>query len=107
MYNLGRPERLKGLACEVFKSLNQLNPNFMANMFTIKETGHNLRNQVPLIQPDFKKVRYGKNTFQYYANHIWNILPNSYKICSTLKEFKNMLKIWDGPKCQCNMCDSF
>ncbi len=36
---------------------------------------------------------------------IWNILPNDLKKCTSINSFKEMIKKWKGPKCQCPMCD--
>ncbi len=61
---------------EVFKSLHDLNPNFMKEMFNIKELKYSIRDSNIIDQPRFEKVTYGKNTFKYYGSHIWNLLPN-------------------------------
>ncbi len=70
---------LKAIACEVFKSLNDLNPSFMKEMFEKKDVVYDLRNPHHLYRPIFKKITYGKNTFKYYGSHIWNLLPNDLK----------------------------
>ncbi len=88
--------RLKAIACEVFKSLNDLNPMFMKEMFVEKETPYSLRDNHILCQPKFNKITYGKNTFEYYGSHIWNMLPND---LHKVQQFK-LLNI----KYRCNMC---
>jgi hypothetical protein len=98
-------KRLKSIACEVFKSLNDLNPIFMKRMFNLKDTEYDLRNTHILVQPKFDKMRYGKATFSYYGAHLWNLLPNDIKVCETLSNFKDILRMWDGPACQCSLCD--
>ncbi len=35
-----------------------------------------LRESNIIYHPSFEKVAYGKNTFQYYGTHIWNLLAN-------------------------------
>ncbi len=42
--------------------------------------------------PRFNKITYGKNTFKYYASHIWNTLPESIKTCTTIDVFISLLK---------------
>ena len=98
-------KRLKSICIEVFKSLNQLNPKFMNAMFEKKEISYDLRDSHILIQPPFKKITYGKNTFKYFGSHLWNLLPNDMKACTTLDNFKSMMDSWEGPNCQCNMCN--
>ncbi len=53
--------RLKAIACEVFKSINDLNASFMKEMFEKKDVPYDLRDSQILCQPIFKKIRYGKN----------------------------------------------
>ncbi len=54
--------RIKAIAraCELFKSLNDLNPSFMKEMFKKKDIVHNLRDSHCLYQPISKKITYGK-----------------------------------------------
>jgi hypothetical protein len=99
--------RIKTIASEVFKSLNDLNPIFMSEMFTVKDISYDLRDSNILFQPKFKKITYGKNTFKYYGSHIWNLLPNDVKTCTDINSFKLLLKTWEGPKCQCTICVMF
>ncbi len=96
--------RIKAIACEVFKSLNNLNPSFMKDMFEIKEVPYDLRDSHILYQPIFKKITYGKNTFRYHSTHIWNLLPNDLKNSTSISSFKDLIKTWEGPQCQCLMC---
>ena len=96
--------RIKIIALEVFKSLNDLNPPFMKDMFTPKNVTYELRDGNLLIQPKFKKVTYGRNSFKYYGSHIWNLLPNEIKNSTDVEDFKTLIKAWDGPTCQCAMC---
>ncbi len=98
-------KRLKVIALEVFKSLHGLNPSFMKDMFNVKEISYNLRDPLQLVQPKFRKITYGRNSFTYYGSHLWNILPNQIKSCTTMDDFKTMLKTWEGPNCQCSLCN--
>ncbi len=88
--------RIKAIASEVFKSLNNVNPNLMNKMFQVKDI---------LCQPKFNKIPYGKTTFSYYGTYIWNSLPNNIKESVSLDNFKTMLNAWEGPKYQCIMCN--
>jgi hypothetical protein len=98
--------RIKTIASDVFKSLHNLNPSFMNEMFEMKNLTYDLRDSNILFQPKFKKITYGKNTFKYYGAHIWNVLPNNIKTCTDIVKFKSLLKTWEGPKCQCVMCNA-
>ncbi len=52
---------IKAIASEVFKSLNNLNPNFMNKMFQVKDLTYDLWHSNTLYQPKFNKITYGKN----------------------------------------------
>ncbi len=97
---------IKAIASEVFKSLNNLNPNFMNKIFQVKDIIYDLRDSNMLCQPKVNKITYGKKTFSYYGTHIWNSLPNNIKESTSLDNFKTMLKACEGPKCQCSMCNA-
>ncbi len=97
--------RLKAITSEVFKSLNNLNPNFMNKMFQVKDITYDLRDSNNLCQPKFNNITYGKKTFSYYGTHIWISLPNNIKDHTSLDNFKTMLKAWEGPTCLCSMCN--
>ena len=54
-------KHLHALICEVFKSLNNFNPEFMWSYFTFKNITYNIRN-VPLLKlPNAKSTYYGIN----------------------------------------------
>ncbi len=48
--------RIKTIAMDIFKSLHDLNPNFMKEMFNIKELKYSLRDSNIIYQPKFEKV---------------------------------------------------
>ncbi len=96
---------LRIISTEVFKSLNNLNPSFMKEMFNVKETCCNLRDSCLMYLLSFNKIIYGKNTFKYYGSLLWNLLPNDIKKCMDLDTVKTLIMSWDGPRCQCNLCD--
>ncbi len=52
--------RLRIISTEVFKSLNNLNPSFMKEMFNVKETSYNLRDSSLMYLPSFNTIMYGK-----------------------------------------------
>ncbi len=97
--------RIKTIAMDVFRSLYDLNPKSMKEMFNLTQLKYSLRESNIIYQPKFEKVTYGKNTFKYYGSHIWNLLPNEIKEIANILSFKNLIMTWEGPKCQCNMCN--
>ncbi len=51
---------IRRLRTEVFKSLINLNPSFMKEMFNVKETCYNLRDSSLMHLSSFNKIMYGK-----------------------------------------------
>ena len=96
--------RLKTMAIEVYKALHGLCPEYISDLITLKENKYELRSSIRLIQPKCNSVTHGLYSFSYKAPKIWNDLPEECKNAVTLKEFKNIIKMWNGPKCLCNMC---
>ncbi len=66
---------------------------------------YSLRDSNIIYLPKFEKATYGKNTFKYYGSHIWNLLPNEIKETADILSFISLIMTWQGPKCQCNMCN--
>ncbi len=64
--------RNKTIATEVLKSVHDLNPTFMKEMFKTNEISYDLRDKYIMHLPRFNKIAYGNITFKYYASHIWN-----------------------------------
>ncbi len=77
----------------------------MHDIFKTKDLSYQLRDNHTVDQPKFKGITYGKHTFAYHGSHIWNAFANQVKESTDLKGFKSLLKTWEGPNCQFNMCD--
>ena len=70
---------LRALICEVFKSLNNLNPEFMWSYFVFKNITYNTRNGPLLRLPSAKSTSYGINSVLFRACLHWNSLSPSVK----------------------------
>ena len=66
------------LAIEVFKSIMNLNPQFMWSYFEEKPMPYNLRNGSKLVLPKTKSSRFGINSLQFGGSFIDLII---YDIC--------------------------
>ncbi len=71
--------RLRILDIEIFKTLNDMSPLYMKDVFIQKVVTYGLRDVNLLVQPKFKTVSYGHNTIKYHASKLWNNLPNDLK----------------------------
>ena len=88
---LSWPERLLfHKAIIVYKSLNNLTPEYISSLFCKNSTGYNLRSieKGDLVLPKFKLMSF-KKSLSYSGVEIWNTIPINIRKASTLKEFKN------------------
>ena len=67
------------MATEVFKSLSDINSDFMGSYFTIKEILYCLRNGIFLKIPSARSSLYGTNSILFRACSVWNKVPLSVK----------------------------
>ena len=78
----------------VFKSLNDLGPNYMYKMFTKNShlTERNLRNTTTDLRLPWRKSTVGQKSFSYRGAKVWNSLSTECKETTSLQVFKSFLK---------------
>ena len=90
------------LTLEIYKTLNNLNPVFMKEIFCLKRHIYSTRNQ-NLIYPNPHSVIYGLESFGYKATQLWNAIPREIQESNNMSTFKRynstQYKI-----CKCNLC---
>ena len=96
--------RLRVLCIEVFKTLKNINPSFMHDIFKIKSSIYSSRNPNDIQHYRPNQVTFGSNSLRSLGPRILNGLPNEIKSAENLNSFKHMIKKWDGPNCKCNAC---
>ena len=99
--------RLRSLCIEIFKTLNNLNPSFMENIFQTKQVSYSTRNSKNLQHYRPNQVTFGSKSLQSLGPRIWNDLPKEIKEANNLNTFKKLIKTWTGPNCQCSLCSNF
>ena len=95
---------LRFLVTEIYKSISQLNPEFMWSYFTHKDMPYNLRKGPLLGLPKAHSFYYGTNTVHFRGSLIWNNLPAVVKPSDSLFEFKNKIKNIGDIDCGCLIC---
>ena len=85
-------KHLRALATEIYKSLADINSDFMKPYFIIKEMPYNLRNGCALKLPSANSTYYGINSVLFRSCLMWNRLPVSVKQSQSLLEFKSKIK---------------
>ena len=98
--------RLKTLCVEIHKTLNDLNPSFVNNIFKLKINAREVRDKYKLNLDILKwnQTTFGYKSLKALGPKIWNNLPYHVKSSDTFHTFKNLLKNWDGNLCKCNLC---
>ena len=97
--------RIKTLAIKIYKTLHSLNPSYISKIFKENSTGRRqLRSKYNLTVQRYNTVTFGRNSLRILGPKIWNHLPREFKTAEDLKTFKMLLRQWNGPQCDCNLC---
>ena len=99
-------KQLRTLATEIYKSLTDVNPDFMKSYFPIKEIPYSLRNGSVLKIPPTRSTYYGTNSIHFRACLLWNKLPKALKESQSLSEFKYKIKTIGKIDCCYKICRS-
>ena len=84
---------LRFLMTEIYKSISQLNPQFIWSYFTRKDMRYNLRKGPALGLPKAHSFYHGTSAVHFRDSLIWNNLPVVVKSSDSLFKFKNKIKI--------------
>ena len=97
---------LRNLCKEIFKSLNNLNPVFLKEIFYFKESNRPVREKYKLnLQiPKINQVRFGTKSLRGFGPKIWNIVPYHIKTSKNIDIFKRTVKNCNGVECKCLVC---
>ena len=100
-------KRLLLLCVEIYKTINNLNPSFMRQIFELRETNRNVREKYRLNSniPSYNQVTFGKKSLRIFGPKIWNSLPYHIKSSKNFETFKTVIKNWDGVYCRCVVCN--
>ena len=96
----------RSLCLEVFKTVYELNPSFMNDLFQLRESNRPVREKyrLNLNVPKTNQVKFGTKSLRNLAPKIWNSLPPKVKSADNLNSFKALIKNWDGTSCNCIIC---
>ena len=97
-------KHLHFLATEVYKSVNNLNPQFMWNYFNISSLPYELRKGNKENLPETGTCRYGINSLLFRGALLWNNLPRNVKESHSVAEFKEKIKEIGNLTCSGAVC---
>ena len=91
-------------AAEVYKSVNNLNPQFMWNYFNFSTLPYKLRKGNKVNLPETQACRYGINSLLFCGALLWNDLPRNVKGGHSVVQFQEKFKELGNLTCSCVMC---
>ena len=97
---------LQLLMIEVYKTIQNLNPSFMKEIFVQKDMTYSLRNKLLMRIPKTQTSRHGIESLSFLGSKLWNNLPEELKNIKTLPSFKRQIKGWKD-NCNCRLCREF
>ena len=86
--------RLKHMMMEVFKSVNNLNPSHLGELFIVKDTPYEMRRQIKLVQPMRQTTTHGIRSFSYTGAKLFNQFPYELQQEMSGDDFKRLLIDW-------------
>lgn len=97
------------VATEMYKVINNLSPPIIHELFKISENeGPTTRLGKVFIRPKINTVYKGDNSIRSFGPIVWNnMLPDKFKVCTSLIEFKKSIKSWVPENCPCRLCKKY
>ena len=77
---------------DVFKTINNYSPEYLSDLFRLRDNIKNLRGVNKLQVPKHNTTRYGKNSVKYLAAITWNKISDTLRSLSTLSAFKKAVR---------------
>ena len=84
--------RIRKIAMETVKILNNLAPSYILDLVKFKNTNYSFRYQNLAELPRVNSESYGRKSFRYETAHIWNSLQNELRTTTDFKEFGMLIR---------------
>ena len=97
---------IQALTLEVYKTLNNLNPSLMKEVFHLKQHNFSTRNQ-NLVYPNPRTVNYGLESFGYKASQLWSNIPKEIQKANDINTFKSKITKHCANICNCILCKPY
>ena len=72
----------------MFKTINDLTPHYLRELFEFFSTGYNLRNSENTLFVPKPRTNYGKRSFSYSGAVLWKELAQNVRVIGSLNQFK-------------------
>ena len=84
--------RIQNLLIIVFKTINTYPPEYLTDLFRLRDKIKNLRGVNKVQVPKPNTTRYGKNSVKYLAAITWNKISDTLRSLSTLSACKKAVR---------------
>ena len=84
--------RIQNLLIAVFKTINTYPPEYLTDLFRLRDKIKNLRGVNKVQVPKPNTTRYGKNSVKYLAAITWNKISDTLRSLSTLSACKKVVR---------------
>ena len=95
------------LLTEINKTVKNLNPSFMAEIFASKDVPYALRGGNNIVLPRARANPHGIDTIRFIGQKLWQTLPKEIKGTQSLGIFKRNIKSIKTLDCSCKLCKDF
>lgn len=100
-----KTRRINDMLTRVYLALNDAAPSYVSQLFTERSSSLSLRGRHKQVIPSLNTTKYGLHSFRYYASKLWNSLPDSIRVSTSLAAFKASLETPDLDIECCSVCD--
>ena len=87
-------KNLQLLMTEVYRTINNLNPEYMWKFFTKRDVPYGLSSSELCKIPSVNSQRYGINSLSYRVSLLWDELSDEMKLTTSAKIFKKKYDTW-------------
>ena len=95
---------IRRLMVEIFKSVHNLSPDFISELFVPKSSGYDLRRGHQLVLPPTNTVKFGLHSLSFAGSLLWDRLPKDVKSTESVKTFESNIKSLPKNFCTCPLC---
>ena len=98
--------RLRSLCIKIYKSINNINPTYLNEVFKLRKTNRAVRSnyKLNLDVPTINQLSFGDKSLRYYGPKICNSHSFHIKSSENMEAFKHIIKNWNGVSCKCKVC---
>ena len=99
-----RVRQMQNLCIEIYKTLANMNPPYMQELFERSSPSYSTRRPYDLMVSRVNQTSFGSRSIKFEGARLWNHLPQNIKSADNLSTFKQLIRNWMGPSCGCIYC---